>query len=243
MNDFGPHLLGARRSPRDDRDHPLSAHLPDMAAPDAARAAGIPEPPYNQDGGKCVAFSAAGDMTIEEAPEAGAQIRFDADEHYLECVPGDPAGNQGTTIRTSLGIRLRKGMRALNGPNTGRFLRIRAYSALDISTMDEIELAIYSASDSCPDKTGGSAWVAAGWPDNWWNVPASGILPKPVGRAGGHAFKLVEFDRTRRIVRILNSWGPNWGADGEAWVGYDDLLGILWEAWKTFDAPDLAKAR
>jgi hypothetical protein len=241
MTDLTPRLLGAVPSPYDERDHPLSAHyvLPaGIVLPDRSRSLGIPNPPYNQDGGKCVGFSAAGDATIEETPEAGGQVRFDADELYARCKEQDGSPNtEGTNIRVAAEIRRKRGMYAVDGPNKGKLLQIASYSALNVATVDDMDAAIYSASQGI----GGSPWIACSWPANWFASPGAGVLPHPGVSAGGHAIKISEYWRSHpsgRCRRLLNSWGPGWGVNGEAWVRDADLLAVLWEAWKTFDAPD-----
>lgn len=37
---------------------------------------------------------------------------------------------------------------------------------------------------------------------------------------GRHMQVIVGYDRTRQIMRVLNSWGKNWGENGLAWIPY-----------------------
>ncbi len=37
---------------------------------------------------------------------------------------------------------------------------------------------------------------------------------------GGHAMVITGYDDNRRAFRVLNSWGPQWGENGFAWIGY-----------------------
>lgn len=62
-------------------------------------------------------------------------------------------------------------------------------------------------------------------PDRW------GYL-QPTGQsAGGHAWAIVGVSKTKvnpdgsfGAVRMVNSWGPNWGRDaGRAWITFKDL--------------------
>jgi hypothetical protein len=53
---------------------------------------------------------------------------------------------------------------------------------------------------------------------------------------GGHAVSLVGFDDTKRAWLIRNSWGPEWGENGFAWISYDDISGIGANTW-SFDVP------
>jgi C1A family cysteine protease len=36
----------------------------------------------------------------------------------------------------------------------------------------------------------------------------------------GHSMVLVGYDDTRGAFRLMNSFGPNWGDDGYAWISY-----------------------
>jgi hypothetical protein len=235
-------IFAAIPSPYDERDHPLSAHyeLPvGVTVPDRARADGIPVPPYDQAGTpECVAFSAAGDGTIVEHPATGGLTRFNAHELYARCKEQDGSPNQeGTYIRVAADIRKNRGMYATDG----LLHKIASYSRLAIATADDLELAIYSASELASPQVGGSPWVAGDWPANWMSFRGTGVLPKPSGSAGGHAFKIVEHWRTHpsgQCMKILNSWDGRWGdGNGEAWVRYSDLFPRLWEGWKTFAEP------
>jgi hypothetical protein len=246
-----PHeiIFAAKPSPPDERDWPLSAiyRLPEgLTLPDRARVKGIPSPPYDQDGTpRCVTYSGAGNATIAEDPEAGGQVRFNADELYARCKEkdGDPTGD-GTYIRVAADIRLKRGMFATTGRVAGELLKIGSYAKLALTYLD-FETAIYAASDQANPRVGGAPWVAGNWPANWFNVPANELLPPPVfaASAQGHAFDIIEYWRSHpagRCFKILNSWGSDFGEHGEAWVRYDDLMAVLWEGWKTTDAPDPA---
>lgn len=51
-----------------------------------------------------------------------------------------------------------------------------------------------------------------------WDAPAA-TLPDPGGAVlGGHAVMLVGYSQPRRAWRVRNSWGPEWGDAGEAWL-------------------------
>lgn len=62
-------------------------------------------------------------------------------------------------------------------------------------------------------------------PDRWGYIWPTGTS------VGGHAYLLIGAnrlrqnpDKTRGAVRILNSWGPNWGHyKGRAWMSFDTL--------------------
>ncbi|WP_234117224.1 C1 family peptidase [Clostridium hydrogenum] len=40
---------------------------------------------------------------------------------------------------------------------------------------------------------------------------------------GAHALCVVGYDDSRQAVKIINSWGTDWGVDGYGWISYDFL--------------------
>ena len=47
----------------------------------------------------------------------------------------------------------------------------------------------------------------------------------------GHAMCVTGYDDNKQAVQIMNSWGPEWGDNGVAWIGYDDFLHFTKEAY------------
>ena len=56
-------------------------------------------------------------------------------------------------------------------------------------------------------------------------VAKTGILPMLTDVRqeclGGHAVIAVGYDRKKRLVKVRNSWGPEWGQGGYFWMSYD----------------------
>jgi hypothetical protein len=47
----------------------------------------------------------------------------------------------------------------------------------------------------------------------------------------GHAMCVIGYDDNKQAVQIMNSWGPEWGDNGVAWVKYDDFVHFTKEAY------------
>jgi C1A family cysteine protease len=63
-------------------------------------------------------------------------------------------------------------------------------------------------------------------------VYASGVYKHTTGEMlGGHAVSIVGYDDTKQAWLIRNSWGPEWGENGFAWVSYDDQSGVGADTW------------
>jgi hypothetical protein len=67
---------------------------------------------------------------------------------------------------------------------------------------------------------------------------AGGVYKHVTGDSlGGHAVSIVGYDDTKQAWLIRNSWGPEWGENGFAWMSYEDESGIGSETWALQVAP------
>jgi hypothetical protein len=48
---------------------------------------------------------------------------------------------------------------------------------------------------------------------------------------GGHAMCVIGYDDRKQAFQIMNSWGPDWGVNGVAWVRYADFKEFVREAY------------
>jgi hypothetical protein len=58
------------------------------------------------------------------------------------------------------------------------------------------------------------------------NLPSNGIMP-----GSYHAMVMVGFDDDLNAVKLMNSWGKNWGDNGFIWVDYDLFSQLIVEAY------------
>lgn len=67
----------------------------------------------------------------------------------------------------------------------------------------------------------------------WYNdmfTPTVGgdWIIKPTGpSAGGHAYVINGVSKTKKLFRIKNSWGRDWGDQGHAYISFDDFATLL----------------
>lgn len=54
----------------------------------------------------------------------------------------------------------------------------------------------------------------------------------------GHAMVVVGYDDARQAFRVLNSYGPEWGDGGYAWVSYEHYRRAVQGAFVLFDTPN-----
>jgi hypothetical protein len=84
----------------------------------------------------------------------------------------------------------------------------------------------------------GPVVVGTDWTWGMMDPDRHGYIAPEGESLGGHAWTIIGANRTRRnpdgtkgAVRMVNSWGPNWGnQNGRAWVTFGDL-GKLIAAW------------
>lgn len=73
----------------------------------------------------------------------------------------------------------------------------------------------------------GTVVVGTMWHDGMLEPDEDGFV-HPTGRVvGGHAYLLVGANLRQQKVRLVNSWGEQWGQKGQAWISFDDLERLL----------------
>jgi hypothetical protein len=71
--------------------------------------------------------------------------------------------------------------------------------------------------------------VGTVWYQSMFTPSAEGVLNVSAasGVAGGHEFVVDEYDATRGMVGMTNSWGTGWGLSGRAYMQAEDLGALL----------------
>lgn len=83
---------------------------------------------------------------------------------------------------------------------------------------------------------GGPVVIGINWLDSMFDTRPSGLLDCSGNVAGGHAIlargvtlksRLLGEKRGFPVVRLRNSWGPDWGYKGDCWLRMEDFERLL----------------
>lgn len=69
----------------------------------------------------------------------------------------------------------------------------------------------------------GPAILGVSWYEGMEDPDRNGHLHADGAELGGHAITATAVDVDNRRVRLTNSWGPDWGDGGCAWIAWHDL--------------------
>lgn len=222
--DFG---LGALQSPPDPRDYPIDQLYAaagierPVAAPLAYVIPGLIPPVLNQGSEpQCVAFSTETMKAYEDRIDQGRFFPFDEDR-FFRAIGGGP---NGAYLRDAFDRMLSVGYPLDGGVDAAKH-RIKAYYAVR-PIKEEIQGAIMAF---------GPVTLAMAWYWSWFSTTSRGVLRAPSSAAGGHAITAIGWDA--RGLRLRNSWGANWGINGDCYLPWA-YLNQAWEAWKAVDVID-----
>lgn len=202
--------------------------------------------------GSCVAWSSAyAARTIMEAASKGVspeQIKFSPSFLYNNI---GLDGCQGSYIEKAMDFMQKQGSVPLSQfpydpgdcsrqPDQGLYqvasqYRIRDYHRLTNGNSEEINVRAIKEhlNKDAPVVIGmmvGQSFMQGMMGRDLWQ-PASGDESQ-IGM-GGHAMCLVGYDDRKYggAFKIMNSWGPQWGTNGFAWVRYGDFQTYVREAY------------
>ena len=105
--------------------------------------------------------------------------------------------------------------------------RLLSWKRVDFRDMIEIKSQVNAGYPVMIGARVDSAFMQSG-KDFVWH--AAGGPPR-----GGHAMLVVGYDDDRHAVRVMNSWGQDWGDGGSFWLDYDFFPGVVNEAYVAKD--------
>lgn len=193
-----------------DANYPLSAWLPEETFIDEK---------YWWNGGwwgnqgrtsECVIYSWS--HWIEDGPVVQDELRqnekplFNVNIFYHKCQLNDNISGtnyNGTTVRAAAKILQKLGV-------------IKEYRwTTSVEEMAKCLLTI------------GPMVVGTRWYFDMFKPDHKGVI-KPTGApAGGHAYLINGVDYKNKLFRIKNSWGREWGKDGQAFISFNDFQKLL----------------
>lgn len=180
----------------------------------------VPSTPPVRDQGntpQCTAYSSAYDQAQQDRPENGV-VDFDEDKFF-----GQIGGtSDGSYMTDALPQRRDFGYPTVAGGDRSKH-RISAFYELGL-TVEGIKAALAH---------GHGVLVTTVWFHSWFHPFSSGKLPEPDYEVGGHAVWLRGWNDNYGF-RIRNSWGTDWGLQGDCFMPYA-FLDRLWGAWRTAD--------
>jgi len=242
------YILGYRPEPPDTRD--LLIPLPQYDLPkEVDWTAQLTQIRDQGNEGSCVGFAVTALKEFQEWKQYGRL--FDLSERWiyewakrLDEFPGEDY--EGTSIRGAMKALAKHGIceerfwpyvpGKKGQPDEKAALdayeyRIEKYRSLVIPKKD-IRLIKRGLHETGPVASG----VAVH--ESWFEVGKDGVIhdPGPGARIlGYHAILTVAYFDDQKFVKIKNSWGPGWGAQGFAYLSYDYFVKILHSAWACYD--------
>jgi hypothetical protein len=166
--------------------------------------------PYDQgQTPKCVAFTGKGILnttTLSAAVPYAVRSKYDPDVFYRGAQANDEW--YGSDYDGTSGLGLCRYLKT-NG-------KIRAYHWA--FGLDEALLTLSWV---------GPLGIGIMWMNDMFDPDADGYLHATGGEAGGHEIEVTGIDVTRKRVTVTNSWGPEWGRNGRAYMSFDTLGKVL----------------
>lgn len=198
--------LGRVENPPDARDanHPMSAVLDAVTVtpPPSKMWRGGPTRINQGALGACVGFTGAN--WLQNWPtytRVSNQTGFDL---YAACKLTDGIPNiEGTYSRALMQVLAAQG-------------RVARY--LWANNPDELKTWVL---------TQGPVMVGTNWHADMFDPDANGLLHPTGAVVGGHEYLVRGYSRKPDAYRIRNSWGANWGRNGEAWIRATDLYNLV----------------
>lgn len=75
----------------------------------------------------------------------------------------------------------------------------------------------------------GPAVLGINWYEGMFDTDARGLVHVTGSIVGGHAILATGVSVKKKLVRLHNSWGQDWGLGGDCYISFDDLNRLLHE--------------
>lgn len=150
----------------------------------------------------CVAF--AGVRYLTTSPVVNKPVNTTALYNDCQLVDEWPGENyDGTSVRALFKV-----------------LQTRGYVSKYVWAFDAASIIDYVLAS-------GPVVMGTTWTQDMMTPTRDGFITFTGRPVGGHAWAIVGANRTKQAVRMMNSWGGNWGQKGRAWVSFSDLEKLI----------------
>lgn len=159
--------------------------------------------------GACVGFSFGHELACTPVPVMGITNQFARERLYWTFQQNDdwPGGAYPGAVPQYEGTTVHAG--AMNLKSRGYYGEVRW-----ADTEEEFAYAIGYY---------GPGVIGVNWYQGMMNIDTNGILQPTGSIAGGHAILVKGFSYKKGLYRLHNSWGSNWGINGDAYVTRDTM--------------------
>ena len=241
--------LGALKDPVDVRDFELRKVTTPVKLPPSVDYEKDMSPVRNQGTrGSCVAFASVAVKEYQERKQRKSKPRYDFSEEWVYRLVMHPGG--GAYPRDAFKILLDNGVcrdaympyednasdaEKLPFTPSAKALRnakyYKASSYARLTSLEEMKQSLV---------INGPFLLGITWYEEWFSpdetIKGYPIIRPPKGaEVGGHAICVVGYDEEIQAFKIRNSWGPEWGKGGYAWLSYDIVRKDGMDAWATLD--------
>ncbi|MFH0799523.1 MAG: C1 family peptidase [Pseudomonadota bacterium] len=114
----------------------------------------------------------------------------------------------------------------------GRYFRILGFRTIEVNDIYPIKAMLASGEPVGIDVQYGKAFKALRKKDPVLRTP---VTPEQI--TDGHHMVAVGYDDKKHALKVMNSWGPQWGDGGFAWIDYDIFTNFVHNAWVLYDRP------
>lgn len=83
--------------------------------------------------------------------------------------------------------------------------------------------------------------IGINWYDQMFYPDSKGIIKVGGEMAGGHAIKVDGVDTVKKLFRLKNSWGRDWGKKGFCYLSFDDMERLVKEDGEVMVATEIKK--
>jgi len=214
---------GCLKDPEDTKDLRMGSYIIPKELPKSINWFDMTIPLLNQkQEPACVGYSGAGLKREQEKIETKKILNFSGQDLYENCKKIDGIPNEeGTYIRVAMKLMQKEGIK----DSEGNVYKIGAYTK--VKNIKELKYSIVA---------NGFAILGINVFDNFF-TPINGIVDYKEGleSEGGHAILVGAYDDYTERVVFKNTYGPEWGLNGFAYLSYKYIEEAMHTAWTAVD--------